>query len=97
MKHEQFELIISRSFFRNWNFVTEPSVIVDYQYQEEKYFIEYVSFTPEIILQLRPTAHLDILEEVNKAVSERVMDGLNDDYMYLLERVGLNQKERGEE
>jgi hypothetical protein len=97
MKHEQFELIISRSHFRNWNFVLEPTVIVDYQFQEEKYFIEYVSLTPEIMLQLRPTAILDILEEVNKAVHEKVIEGLNDNYMYLLERVGVTQKERGEE
>ncbi len=49
------------------------------------------------MLQLRPTAILDILEEVNKAVHEKVIDGLNDNFMYLLDRVGVNQKERGEE
>jgi hypothetical protein len=93
MKHDQFELIISRSHFRNWNFVLEPTVIVDYKFEEINYFIEYVSFTPEVMLQLRPTAHLDILEEVNKAVYERVVDSLADNYMELLERTGLKQKE----
>ena len=66
---------------------------VDYKFEEINYFIEYVSFTPEVMLQLRPTAHLDILEEVNKAVYERVVDSLADNYMELLERTGLKQKE----
>lgn len=93
-KSDQITIFIPRKYFTKWESITEPSVVVDYEYHDHTdYRICYIAFEPELLMVLRPNAQFDIIQEVNEAVSQRIADDLNESYMHLIERIGIERKE----
>ncbi|HEY9703297.1 MAG TPA: hypothetical protein V6C58_12665 [Allocoleopsis sp.] len=93
-KSDQVEIFLPRKFFIKWEAISEPSVVVDYEYFDAgDYVVSYIAFTPEVLLAMRPDSKFDIVQEVNEAVYQIIVDNLNDSYMHLIERIGIERRE----
>jgi len=88
-KHDQITIFIPRKFFTKWESITEPSVVVDFEYFNENAFeIKYVAFEPLTLLYLKSPA--DLLQEVNNAIKETILDEserANESFLDSLDRV----------
>ena len=88
-KHDQITIFIPRKFFTKWESITEPSVVVDFEYFNEKAFeIKYVAFEPLTLLYLKSPS--DVLQEVNNAIKETILDEVeraNESFLDSLDRV----------
>lgn len=88
-KYDQITIFIPRKFFTKWESITEPSVVVDFEYFNEKAFeIKYVAFEPLTLLYLKSPS--DVLQEVNNAIKETILDEVeraNESFLDSLDRV----------
>jgi hypothetical protein len=87
-KTDQVELFLDKKMFINWTDVKLPSVIVDYKYTDhEDVVIEYIAFEPDTLMKVHPMRIIDIMEQINAMVYERVAEDLSENFSFTLSRL----------